>query len=153
MKNLIVLTEYQATPIGLQTTNPTCSWRNAVDPGKQFSYRVGVSSTRQNAETGKYDLWDSQEREGCECFGIEYAGEPLRSRQRGYVRVETNCENGRNISEISSFEIGLLQKSDWKGKWISVPSNFQGQTLFARKQFFLEKEIRAARAYVCGVGY
>lgn len=150
---MIVLTEYQATPIGLQTTNPTFSWRYAVDLGKQFSYRVGVSSTRQNAETGKYDLWDSQEREGCECFGIEYAGEPLRSRQRCYVRVETNCENGRNISEISSFEIGLLQKSDWKGKWISVPSNFQGQTLFARKQFFLEKEIRVARAYVCGVGY
>ena len=153
MKELILLTEYRADPVGLQTAAPRFCWRYPADPGRQLSYRVGVASSREGAEAGDFDLWDSGEVPGETCFGVTYAGKPLSSRAVGFVRAETVCEKGVFQSPVGSFEIGLLKQSDWKGKWVSVPVNFQGGTLLVRKRFQVEKPVRRARAYVCGLGY
>ena len=140
-------------PMGLHTPFPRFGWQYESDPGRQLSYRVGVASTREKAEAGSFDCWDSGEVPQEACFGVCYAGKPLTSRSVGYVRVETTCEKGKFQSPVGSFEIGLLRPEDWKGKWVSVPSNFQGGTLLIRKRFPVEKKVTRARAYVCGLGY
>lgn len=48
---------------------------------------------------------------------------------------------------------GFSNSRNGREKWISVPVNFQGGTLRARKRFSLEKEVRRARVFVCGLGY
>lgn len=153
MKKLILLTDYRQNPIGLNTANPYFSWKYQTDAGAQLSYRVGVSSTQEKAEKQEYDLWDSGSVASARCTGIRYEGKPLSSLAQCYVRVTAECEKDVAESDIGTFETGLLEQSEWQGKWISVPVNFQGGTLRARKRFSLEKEVRRARVCVCGLGY
>ena len=142
-------TEYHKTPLMIPDGKPRFSWRYEGDgPFQQYSYRILVS-LKEDVKEG--DLWDSGTVFSCKNAAIEYCGRLLKSRMRCYWKVIINeCME----SSVTFFETGLLKQSDWKGTWISAQLTGVGGALFFRRDFEIpaDKEVRWARAYVCGLG-
>lgn len=150
-------TEYQTDPVAIQSREPRFSWQYGQDfVGKQAWYRLEVASSEAFILSGRADMWDSGAVRSEESVGVKYAGKPLASRSRYFVRCTTeDGEGNRRQSGIHTFETTLFEESDWKGKWVSVPVSFSGGTLLFRKVIRLSetKKIARARAYICGLGY
>ena len=148
-------TDYQTNPIGIDNPNPTFNWKyQAYDGFTQASYRIIVSSGIEKIKSKQGDLWDSGEVSSSSQAGIIYQGQKLKSRQTCFVMCIAK-DNNNNIacSDIATFEMGLLCEEDWKGKWVSIPVNFQGSALYFRKTLDIpQKPIKRARAYICGLG-
>lgn len=166
--------EYQDGSQPLATNVPRFSWRYETEESnvKQTSYRIIVASTKDLVEQKVGDLWDTKTVASDRMLLIPYEGKPLHSRDRVYWKVITsvthitpNTDIGNSTivefieSDINTFEISLLDSSDWKAKWIGgdfYNDNIQGKTSIAsrylRKEFALSKNIREARLYISGLG-
>lgn len=146
-------TEYQIDPIGLDCKNPRFSWKQEGDR-EQTAYRILVATTAERLNGGEADLYDSGLVQSDRTVGAEYVGRELKSGQRCYVRVIAYAGEESAESEVGFFEMGLLNSEDWKGNWMSMPANHQGGAALYRKRITLQKkEIRNAKAYICGLGY
>ena len=162
--------EYQDGSQPLATDVPRFSWRYESDVPylKQTSYRIIVASSRELAEQGVGDLWDSKTVASDRMLLIPYEGQPLRSRDKAFWKVIAtlstsaydeiktfSCESGY----INSFEISLLDSTDWHAQWIGGDfddDHIEGKTHIAsrylRKEFSLRQDIHEARLYVSGLG-
>ncbi|MCR5036914.1 MAG: glycoside hydrolase family 78 protein [Bacteroidales bacterium] len=150
----------------LDTYEPRFSWNFESDAQnvKQISYRIIASSTENGALQGLGDLWDSGIIESDKMLYIPYEGKPLQSRDKVFWKVFATLTYDKNKtvsveSEIKSFEISLLNSSDWQAKWIGHEFDddiLVGKTRVAarylRKEFHLPENIAEARLYVSGLG-
>ena len=111
MKAIRLQTEYLAKPIGIDIVKPRFYW-NCEGSLKQTAYQI---IAKRDGKT----VWDSGKMESDSMTHIQYEGEQLHSRDRVYWSVKLWDENGEG-GEISTswFEMGLLEASDWKAKWI-----------------------------------
>jgi len=110
-------------PMQLHSRQVRLSWQLKSDRRNcaQRAYRIGVASTRERAESGRYDLWDSGQVTSAQCFDISYAGAPLTSRARCFWIVEVWDDQGaRARSAVAKWEMGLLDPVDWIGPWIGA---------------------------------
>ena len=112
MRAIRLQVEYLTKPLGLGKRKPRFYW-NAEDGVTQTAYRI--ICTRDN-ET----VWDSGKVESSTMTHIPYEGSALNSRDTVDWSVQLWDENGEpgEVSE-SSFEMGLLEMSDWTAKWIA----------------------------------
>lgn len=128
MKATGLTTEYLVNPIGIGTLKPRLSWTD--EGGKmQTAYRIYAES-----EDGVV-LWDTGRVESPRMTLIEWAGLSLRSRSAVRWKVKLWDENGEEgeWSETASFEMGLLEPSDWRARWIT--GNYEPDTKsFDRKK-------------------
>ena len=116
--------------------NPFCleapfifSWTYEQETSlKQRSYRIIVSSTNKNDG----DYWDSREITSAQQTNIVYGGREIPSRHDVFVKLIVTSENNEKDEITSKFET-TLKDEEWKGKWVSIPNNFNGGTLFFRK--------------------
>ena len=117
---------------------------------RQKSYRILVSSS------DKYDgdFWDSKEITSNKQTNVVYGGKELPSRHDVFVKLITTSDKGEKAEFTTHFET-TLKDEEWKGRWVSIPNNFNGGTLYFRKELKLElgKKIKKARAYIIGLGY
>ena len=158
--------EQQIKPQALATAQPRFSWNYETDAPNvvQTSYRIIVASTAENAQKGMGDLWDSKVVSSNQMLYIPYEGTALKSRDRAYWKViATVTSNGSRRteieSEVTSFEISLLNPDDWQAQWIGHEFDddvLTGHTRLAarylRKEFKLDEAISQARLYVSGMG-
>ena len=149
--------EYVKDPIGVHAKRPLLSWRGKRDipGGAQSAYRIVASSGREKLLAGDYDCWDSGIIRSSQCVGIEYGGAPLQSAQRVWWRVQIfGAEQEEStMSEPAFFEMGLLSKKDWDGRWMSFLGGMIGNGLIFRRSFELPEEPVRARAYAAFAGY
>ena len=127
------------------------SWVYEQDSSlKQQSYRIVVSSSDEH----NGDYWDTKEVISDKQTNIVYGGREIPSRHDVFVKLITTNQNGEQAEITNHFET-TLKDEEWKGKWVSIPNNFNGGTLFFRKKLNLEKgkKIKKARAYIIGLGY
>ena len=112
MKAVRLRTEYLSEPIGIDICKPRLFW-NCEGGTNQTAYQI-------IAKVGGEIVWNSGKVESSSMTHIPYGGRELRSRERVYWTVKLWDENG-NGGEInySFFELGLLEESDWKAKWIT----------------------------------
>ncbi len=150
----------------LDTDEPRFSWNYESDAKnvKQTSYRIIVASTLDGALKGLGDLWDSDVINSDRMLYIPYEGKPLQSRDKVFWKVFATLSYDKNKtvsveSDVKSFEISLLESSDWQAKWIGHDFDddiLVGKTRVAarylRKEFNLSKNIVEARLYVSGLG-
>lgn len=106
-------------PLGVDDTTPVLSWQliGSGAAAQQTAYEVRV--TDGTGET----LWNTGRVEGA-AAQVEYAGKPLTSRTEvsWQVRVWDGEGEPSPWSEAATFEMGLLDESDWGGaKWIQSP--------------------------------
>ena len=139
--------EYLENPIGIDVTAPRLAWvLEHTDRGQaQSAYQVLVSTTPA-AETG--DQWDSGKVPSTESIQVAYAGKPLASGKTYYwkVRYWDQGQQASPYSRAARFEMGLLDRAEWKGKWIGGANQL-------RKEFQLAAKPARARVYLSGVGY
>lgn len=83
-----------------------------------------------------------------------YEEKPLESGEKYFWKVKIWDEKGNEglNSDLSTFEMGLLNLKEWEGYWIKQSGDEIKGPLF-RKDFTIEKDIKRARAYVTGLGY
>jgi hypothetical protein len=148
-------TNSAVNPIAVDTPTPRVSWRlsSAARGDKQTAFQIQVSTSKTGFETP--DLWDSGKVASEDPYA-SYNGQGLSSRAAAYWRVRVWDAFGyeSSWSEVASFEISLLQNSDWKGSWITNPNYIAGNTstpIFA-KEFKIECNVYKARLYLLGLG-
>ena len=166
--------EYLKNPSVVDVIHPRLSWINKADEGErgqlQTAWQVRVASTKEGLKNP--DLWDSGKINSEASYRISYQGKTLVSRQDCWWQVRVWDKNGTvsDWSEAAYWRMGLLQKDDWKAKWIGAP--WQGEEALPkpnnpngkpekmpppapllRKTFSVQKEIEKAVVYTTGLGY
>jgi len=160
-------------PLGIDDTNPLLAWQMAETPraaghpcyrprarlacpgDRQTAYQIQAATSSANLRRGDL-VWDSGRVESGLQSGVRYAGRQLTSREPVMWRVRVWDADRRpsDWSEPSSWEMGLLQQSDWgSARWIEYPGRTENQPMpiFAR-QFTVDSRISHARLYLSGVG-
>jgi len=156
LKAINLLCEYSSNPIGLDEKKPRFSWEVEVnDQGKfQSAYQILVASSREEIQNNHGDVWDSGKVKSEQSVNNVFEGKLLESGEKYFWKVKIWDEKGKEglTSDISTFEMGLLNPKDWEGYWIEQDDEEIKGPLF-RKDFIIEKDIKRARAYVTGLGY
>ncbi len=148
MKAIHLRTEYLTNPIGIDIERPRLSW--ICEGGKiQTAFRL-------IAKEGEKTLLDT----GKVLSSSMHFDYPLSLKSRDIVHWSVSLWDENDVegerSEIASFGIGLLNKEDWKAKWIKgnyfVNSRKRYPVDCFRKRFIAEN-IAKARLYIsaCGV--
>ena len=148
MKAVRLRTEYLREPIGIDVRKPRLFW-NCEGGTNQTAYQI-------IAKVGSETVWDSGKIESA-TMTHPYEGRELRSGERVYWAVKLWDESG-NGGEISHsfFEMGLLNASDWKAKWIAgnykVKKNERYPVDCFRKKLSVAKAVKSARLYITACG-
>src|SRR5688572_29355427 len=106
--------EYVTNPTGIDAPRPRLSWemRDERRGARQTAYQVLVD-----------DVWDSGMVASDQSIHVEYDGPALRSRQQcvWHVRTWDADRVASAWSHPAVFEMGLLERRDWVGRWIGAP--------------------------------
>lgn len=147
--------EHLYQPIGIDAQNPRLSWR-MHDNRKgaiQTAYRVLVDTDSLALVHDQGNIWDTGKRLGSERL-VSFSGNKLNPFTLYFWKVVSYDLNGQpQISQISSFETGMLGENLWKGAWISDQHDIHYKPAhYFRKKFHIIKEIKSARAYIAVAG-
>jgi alpha-L-rhamnosidase len=155
LKDLTI--DHKVNPIGIESRNPRFSWKIS-GPGHnimQTAYSIKVSSD-ENFSNSKI-VWQSGRIASDESVLLEYKGPELKSGQKYYWQVMIWDNNGKATkwSRVASWEMGLLNPTDWKAKWIEMEGDTQrySPSPYFRKEFQSAKPIANARVYITSHGY
>ena len=156
--------ESLAEPLGIDASQPRLSWivesaePQAADRGqKQTAYRVVAASSSELLKKDTGDLWDSGKVASDQSVHVRYAGQTLASRQRCFWKVRIWDKDGKpsNWSAPATWTLGLLTPEAWGAQWIGAEAKTEHSSagIQLRKEFTLDKEVKRAVAYVCGLGH
>ena len=142
--------EFVRDPVGIDMENPRFSWilnsgnRNTI----QKRYRILISKIKRPTTDFSGEFWDSGFIDTNKSNNIAYNGsKKLESGQKYYWVVQVTDNFGNDaISDIASFEMGLLHSDDWNAKWVTSRQ-------LLRKEFKINFDISDARIYSSGIGY
>ena len=91
----------------IRSSHPAFSW---IEPGetggtRQTAYRVIVADNREDAASGRGNLWDSGVVGSDRSVAVRYAGEALKPGKSYFWRVKTvtNTEGESEWSEVKAF--------------------------------------------------
>ncbi|TLV02366.1 alpha-L-rhamnosidase [Dyadobacter luticola] len=155
--------EYKVDPV-TDVSNPRLSWVLASDENNQVqtAYQILVSTSKESLTERDADLWNSGKVNGRDTYQIVYNGKPLKSRDLCYWKVRSWDKNGvaGPWSEAATWEMGLLSKTEWKGKWIGLDLDHLGKgkvyhlppAPYLRKEIFIKKGLKKARLYITALG-
>jgi len=158
--------ENRINPLGIDVRNPKLSWflKSKQRNQKQAAYHVLVAINEENLKQNIGDVWDSGKVNSKQNIHVTYNGVSLQSGECYFwkVRVWDKYGDVSQWSQISSWEMALLETADWEGSWINdgkpLPQNEEDfykddpAPLF-RKEFFCDKQIKKACLYISGLGY
>jgi alpha-L-rhamnosidase len=147
-----LLTENMNDPIGIDALQPGFSWqltsnhRNVL----QTAYEIKVSSEKKTQ-------WSSGKVSSDQSVYVPYNGDPLQSGKKynWQVRVWDNKGKSSSWSAPASFQMALLNKSDWKAKWIEIgyaEDSVNRPVQYFRKSFSTHKKIASATAFITAHG-
>ena len=149
-----LLLENKPNPIGVDITSPRFSWQLASDKRNtvQTAYAIQVFA----ADNKKTPLWNSGKVNSAQSVFVPYAGTALQSGKKYTWTVQVWDNNGTTTtSEAGSFQMALLNTSDWKAKWIEpgyTEDDVMRPSPMFRKQFSTTKKIVSATAYITSHG-
>ncbi|MTU93113.1 hypothetical protein GMD70_07965, partial [Parabacteroides merdae] len=155
--------EYLEDPVAVENEKPLLSWQlqSSGQAKSQTAYRILVASSPSLLAAGKADFWDSGKITSSRSSQVGYEGKPLDSRQTLYWKAMVWDEAGEASpwSETGRWTMGLLEPSDWTARWIGNREDaYPDSTLttpapYFRKTFRINKPVKQAKAYICGLGF
>ena len=141
LKASLLRCEYLVNPLGIDVITPRLSWivESSTRAEKQTAYHILVSSSKDLLNENKGDLWDSGKVKSDQTLHIQYQGKPLESQMYCFWKVKIWDKEGiaSDWSDPALWSMGLLSKSDWKGKWIGPPKR---RFLFGRLRRIARKK-------------
>ncbi len=149
MKANHLRTEYLENPIGLGNPRPRFSW---LCEGGVTQTAYQITAVRDGEK-----VWDTGKVQSSHMTHIPYEGEVLHSLDRVEWTVTLWDENGVPGEPMSaSFELGLLEPTDWKAQWISgivAPKKGRRYPVDCfKKEFSAKKAVNRARLYATARG-
>ncbi|TXG39537.1 alpha-L-rhamnosidase [Seonamhaeicola maritimus] len=161
----LTISEGFKNPLGFYNSKPTFSWKLPVSVKTkwQSAYQVIVASSIELLPNNP-DLWDSKKQLNSQSTFVNYQGEALKSRQKVFwqVRFWNQDDTISEWSDINTFELGLLNNSDWKSKWTGIDTakdSIKGvreflmhKPQYLRKGFELSSDVASARLYITAKG-
>jgi alpha-L-rhamnosidase len=154
-----LLTENLKDPLGIDIVKPAFSWQIAGKERNllQTAFEVRVSRDAGSLKKAKNILWTSGKIASGNSLHNLYGGPELESSRKYYWQVRVWDNKGRTSawSDVASWQMGLLNESDWQARWISI--GFKEDTVYRpghllRKQFKLGKKVASATAYITSHG-
>lgn len=155
--------EYKKTPF-LDDRIPRLSWELSSKGYGQYqsAYQLIVSSSLDKLQKDIGDIWDTKKVKQSQTNHIEFGGKQLNSRQQVWWKVRVWGTDGKvgSWSSASSWEMGLLNKGDWKAKWVGYDLNQLASkgtyhlppSPYLRKKERIAKKVKSARLYVSSLG-
>lgn len=150
VKNL--LTENLTNPLGIDETQPRFSWQLSTDKRNtsQTAYEIKVTADKEK-------IWSTGKVNSDQSVQVLYAGAALQSGKKysWQVRVWDNSGKASTWSDVATFQMALLNKSDWKATWITpgyVEDSVMRPSPLFRKEFNANKKIISAIAYITAHG-
>ena len=142
MKAIRLRTEYLKDPLGIDLQRPRLMW-NCEGGVKQTAWQIVTED------------WDSGRVESASMHAVYPL--PLRSCQRVNWKIRLWDENGESGQwSEGSFEMGLLEKTDWTAKWITgdyAPRKGERYPVDCfRKTFPVRGKVSRARLYITACG-
>jgi len=151
--------EYAVDPCGIDTQRPRLSWRIVSERRGtlQRTYRIQVAATREDLESEKNLKWDTGERSSDRSTQVVYQGPTLGSFEHCWWHVRVSDDLGKHSawSSPASWEMGILEASQWQATWITPcldEKRTDNPCPMLRKEFSLSGRVRSARAYVTALG-
>jgi len=147
--------EHKVNPMGIETLMPRLSWKIKAEENNtlQTAYALRVAETSDF--TGP-SVWESGRVTSDASNLVNYPGPTPSSRKRYYwqVKVWDNHGNASAWSPAAYWEMGILDPSEWRAKWIEPLQDTlpDGPAQVLRKDFVIDKAINRARAYVTAHG-
>ncbi|HQD08403.1 MAG TPA: family 78 glycoside hydrolase catalytic domain [Flavihumibacter sp.] len=146
--------EYQRDPVGITEAQPYFGWEIVCKQSNclQRAYEIVVAEdarfARKTWSTGRLSSSSSQQ--------VAYAGAALQSGKKYFwrVRVWDNHGNGSAWSDTGSWQMGLLNQSDWKAQWIEAgfEETANRPSPYFRKGFTLAKKVSQATLFITSHG-
>ena len=155
LKVLNLLTENLSNPLGIDNSKPRFSWQLSAEARNvlQASYEIRVFG-----DGGVKDrIWSSGQVASGQSVLVPYGGPALSPGKKYFWQVRVRDQGGSPSpwSATASWQMGLLQPSDWTARWIGPgygepPVNQPSPLL--RKTFSLRGNIKSATVYVTAHG-
>ena len=152
MKAIHLRTEYMKNPVGLDIKCPRLFW-NCEEGTAQTAYQILAKDEEDNV------LWDTGMVQSSSMTHITYGGKQLKSRNIVFWQVRLWDEKGRSgpWSDIASFEMGLMDKGDWKACWMTGDYHPKKKERYPvdcfKRSFNISKgNVKKARLYVAACG-
>jgi alpha-L-rhamnosidase len=143
--------ENLVNPIGIDIKTPRFSWKlNSPEKNTvQTAYQLSVYDARKQ-------LWSSGKQSSDQSVFVPYAGPALVSNRKYTWQVKVWDNHGKSSSSSpASWQMGLLQPSDWSAHWIEAQVE-EDTLLYSphlfRKEFTTSKKIKSATAYITSHG-
>lgn len=147
-----LLCEYLINPLGVDVESPRLKWRirDTRQGAIQYAYQLRVGTDSLAVHIGSGNMWDSQ-KVVSEDMLVSYEGKALEAFTKYYwaVQVWDKDHIQSSISEVASFETGLMHMNNWQGAWISDTRDVDLKPApYFRKEFTCKKQVKTARAYI-----
>ncbi len=156
MRAVELKTEHLTNPIGIDIVNPRFFWK--CEGGiRQSAYEIVCRKVCREDEEGEI-IWSTGKCESDKMTYIAYAGKPLASGEKVDWSVRLWDENDEPGEwSAASFEMGLLKKEDWRGRWIcgnyKVEKNKRYPVDCFQSEFSVKSSvIKRARLYITACG-
>ncbi|HMF73606.1 MAG TPA: family 78 glycoside hydrolase catalytic domain, partial [Flavitalea sp.] len=138
--------EYNSKPLGIDKELPNLSWNINTEERNwnQTAYQIIVSSNAGSLAKSNGNLWNSGKVNSHENVNVKFGGRSLPSFMNCWWKVRVWNAKGEvsKWSEPAYWKMGVLNKADWKGKWIAsdlVLKDYQAK-LRALPDFDMESE-------------
>tara|TARA_R110002096_G_scaffold9533_3_gene37584 strand:- start:11605 stop:14463 length:2859 start_codon:yes stop_codon:yes gene_type:complete len=167
-------------PSTVENEQPLFSWILNVEGLRksQSAYHVLVASSKDKLNEDESDIWNSGKVNSDRSAFVKYNGKDLKAMQSYFWKVKIWDENGDTSkwSDPQKFEMGLMNTENWgDSKWITLskdsrtsphrfrdyktgrmekPESVDGfAASYFRNEVDINKNIKNAQAYICGLGY
>jgi alpha-L-rhamnosidase len=158
--------EYRFNPLGIDALPPRLTWQvqSQERNQRQTAYEILVAGDEKSLQQNTGDIWDSGKVAGDQTINVEYAGQPLSSREVCYWKVKVWDQSGKTSdwSAPAAWSMGLLHTNDWHASYISyrdsTPVFTNRDALYLpparqyRKEFVAAKKIVRAILYSTALG-
>lgn len=145
-------------PIGIGANSPRLSWKLPPAEGvQQVAFQI-VAASSEKALHDSPDIFDTGRYDSSQSVFVSWPGEALLSRSRIFWKVRSwisGAARPTSWSKPAVFEVGLLERSDWKAKWISWGNDGKEGSPpapYLRKEFELQSKPVSARLYASAFG-
>lgn len=142
-------TEYLMNPMGIDAVQPRLSWKIKSSQSNimQQAYEISASSDAG----GKKIIWNSGRVASDASHNVLWAGPALKSGQKVFWWVKVVAGGEVALSSAASFEMGLLNPTDWQAQWIEPEEKAELEAFspvpYLRKEFTIREGLVSARIY------